>query len=578
MRTCPSQELIESYVAGGCSGDEYDSIENHATTCLDCHKRIEHARADLTNRNPSDMETVLCNPNETALKTTDDMPDIDSTKIISNTPSPISHSPSAEKEYEAIFEDYKIEGQIGEGGVGTVWKAIQLSTHRQVALKMLGRGSFVSDKARIRFEREVELTARLEHPNIARIYDSGLHRGMHYYTMELFEGEHLDRYIKLNELTQRQILELMLTVCQAVQYAHQRGVIHRDLKPPNIIVTKGDQAHILDFGLAKTYLEGDKTVTVSLDGDVAGTPAYMSPEQARGDMDALDTRTDVYSLGVILFNVLTDQWPYDISGSHYEVLKNIQEMEPALPSKIIKHFDSDIEAILLKTLAKDPAERYQSAAELAQDIQNRLDGLAITARSVDTLYLLKKMIVRHRKTSIVAGLVLLILLSTSFISVFYYYSARNAIKQLKSEQVAYIKKNEVLLTYTNQVLFETFLEQWFDEEARALVIAGAFMGQSKEKRAVTFLIDKRELSEKIEDIQKELEGNGAAFWHFILGEHYLKNNNKTAAIEAYQKSVEMRKTDSSLQDWFVNRARRKLDILLVEKMMSGSKSNQGNGG
>jgi len=173
------------------------------------------------------------------------------------------------------IEGYEVTRRLGEGGMGTVWCALQLSTRRDVALKLLGPGVFGSEKARTRFEREVELTARLEHPNIARVYDSGLHQGVYYYAMELIDGVPLDRYVKDQRLSLRQVLELMRTVCQAVQHAHQRGVIHRDLKPSNILVTEDGQPHVLDFGLAKSFLEEEEALAVSIEGEIAGTPAYM---------------------------------------------------------------------------------------------------------------------------------------------------------------------------------------------------------------------------------------------------------------------------------------------------------------
>jgi serine/threonine protein kinase len=478
---------------------------------------------------------------------------------------------ASDKDFESMFEGYKIIGQIGEGAFGTVWRALQLSTQREVALKVLGMGIFGSEKARVRFEREVELTARLEHPNVARIYDSGLHRGAYYYTMELFEGEHLDKYVINHELTQREILELVHMVCRAVQYAHQRGVIHRDLKPSNIIVTGDGEPHILDFGLAKTFLEGDKTVTVSVDGDVAGTPAYMSPEQAAGRLDAIDTRTDVYSLGVILFNILTNEWPYDLSGSRFEILRNIQEQEPTRPSKIIPHFDADIEAILLKTLSKKPNERYQSSAELAHDIQCWLEGLPIVARSVDTLYLLRKLIARHRAASIIVGLLLIIIVSNSFVSLSFYSRTLAARKESESLRTMSVETAKTTLALANQAVFQLFLESWHDGKiVRAKGMVGFFAPESLERIAAEFLLDPRALNEKEADFREKLSADQPFFSEFIIGEYHLKNNDKPAAIEAYERCLGTGRDVSEVDDWFKNRANLKLSELLNKDMPARS--------
>jgi len=294
------------------------------------------------------------------------------------------------------IEGYEVRGFLGEGGMGTVWRAVQLSTRRPVALKLLRAGGFASAKARLRFEREVELAARLEHPHIARVYESGLYQGVYYYAMELVEGVHLDQYAAEHALPQRQVLALMRTVCEAVQHAHQRGVIHRDLKPSNIMVTPDGQPHVLDFGLAKTLLEEDAHLAVSMDGDVAGTPAYMSPEQAAAKLNLIDTRTDVYSLGVILYRLLTNEFPHDLTGTRLEVLRRIAEEEVRRPRQFSKAVDKELEALLLKALAHDPEGRYPTAQALAEDIRNYLTGEPLTAKAPTTAYFLHKRLVKYR--------------------------------------------------------------------------------------------------------------------------------------------------------------------------------------
>ena len=280
---------------------------------------------------------------------------------------------SPDKRYPKI-EGYEITGLLGAGGMGAVYRATQLSTNRKVALKLLKGQALNSAKSQVRFEREVNLTARIKHPNIAKIYDSGSYRGVCYYAMDLIDGVHLDRYAKKRSLTQEQILELFRRICRALNHAHKKGIIHRDIKPSNILVTNNGQPHILDFGLAKTFLEGDSGMTISVEGEIAGTPAYMAPEQARGNIEELDTRTDVYSLGIILYRLLTGNSPHELTGSRYEIIKRIAENEVLPPSEFSKDIDPQLERLLLRALARDPDDRYLSAGDMADDIESFLCG------------------------------------------------------------------------------------------------------------------------------------------------------------------------------------------------------------
>jgi len=307
------------------------------------------------------------------------------------------------------IEGYEILGKLGEAGQGQVWRALQVSTSRQVALKVPRTRLISSEKILARFEREIEVAARLRHPNIARIHDSGIHHGMYYYAMDLVEGMHLDQYVKKHKLTIRQILELMRIICQAVQYTHQNGVIHRDLKPSNVVVTEDGEPFIVDFGLAKNLLEDDLNITVSGDGETCGTPAYMSPEQASGHTDKLDTRTDVYSLGVILFALLTGESPHDLSGTRYEVIRRISEERVRRPRKICPRIDKELELLLLKALDNDPDRRYVSAGGLAQDIENYLTGAPLIAGPPGAVYRLNKAIRRHK--ALVAGILAVLMVS-----------------------------------------------------------------------------------------------------------------------------------------------------------------------
>jgi formylglycine-generating enzyme required for sulfatase activity/tRNA A-37 threonylcarbamoyl transferase component Bud32 len=344
-------------------------------------------------------------------------------RVVEDTDSPMPPEPGASQAVPRL-EGYEIQHRLGEGGMGTVWMGIQLSTKRAVAIKFLSARAFQSERSQRRFAREVEICAKLEHPNIARIYDSGLRHGAYYYAMELVQGVSLDQYAKEHGLGQTQILELMKTVCQAIQHAHQRGVVHRDLKPSNIMVDSDGRPHIVDFGLAKSLLvdSEEKQLTVSIEGDVSGTPAYMSPEQAAGRPDQIDCRTDVFSLGVILYRLLVGQPPHDLSGSRYEVMRRIVENEIRPPRLFGASINADLEGLLRKSMALSPDDRYANAGELARDIENYLLGRPLIARKATAFYLLRKRIAQHRTAvalaaagTVVAGLVVLGLLPNGWL-------------------------------------------------------------------------------------------------------------------------------------------------------------------
>ena len=296
---------------------------------------------------------------------------------------------------EPNIAGYEIVGRLGEGGMGIVWEAVQLSTRRRVALKLLSAASLGSQRRRSRFVREVELAASLEHPSIARVYESGLDKGVYYYAMELVRGVPLDEYARQRQLTPDQILALAREVCLAVQHAHERGVIHRDLKPSNILVDKQGQPHILDFGLAK-LVDDDTGAALSIDGDVSGTPMFMSPEQAAGSSDQIDARTDVYTLGVIMYRLLTGTSPHDLTGSYLQVIRRVAEEEVRRPRAVDPKLDAEVEAIILKALSRQPADRYSSAGELAADIERYLAGAPISARPATLMYVGIKRLKRHR--------------------------------------------------------------------------------------------------------------------------------------------------------------------------------------
>ncbi|HMF12095.1 MAG TPA: serine/threonine-protein kinase, partial [Gemmataceae bacterium] len=265
-----------------------------------------------------------------------------------------------------FFGDHELLEEIARGGMGVVWKARQVSLNREVALKMILAGRFASAAEVERFRTEAENAANIGHPNIVPIYEVGECQGQHYFTMKFMGGGNLAQATKSDEWLigssagQRRAADLVQTVARAVHYAHQHGILHRDLKPANILLDAGGQPHVTDFGLAKR-IESAESLTQS--GALVGTPNYMAPEQARGRKD-LTVAADVYSLGAILFELLTCRPPFR-GETPIETVFQVLETAPIAPSSFNPNLDSDLEMICLKCLDKDPARRYSSAGALA---------------------------------------------------------------------------------------------------------------------------------------------------------------------------------------------------------------------
>lgn len=294
---------------------------------------------------------------------------------------------------------YVLHEEIGRGGMGVVYKALQVSTKRIVALKVVLAGSFASPSVRRRFKREVELAARLQHPSIVRVLESGRVEGQRYYAMDYVDGVPLDRYLSAAQPDRKTILKIFMQICAAVEYAHGHGVIHRDLKPANVLIDDEGVPHILDFGLAKAIdqAETDQTFVTraSGPGQVMGTLPYISPEQAAGTLEEIDARTDIYAIGVMLYESLTGSMPYPVTGRPTDILRRILEDSPAPPSSFPKRADSELDTIILKALEKEKERRYQTARDLGEDLRRHVEGEPLLARPPSSLYLLRKKLRKH---------------------------------------------------------------------------------------------------------------------------------------------------------------------------------------
>lgn len=550
MDVCLSQKLLERYLSGSCSEDELLTIEAHLTQCESCRKQVESTRSKIAAPNQSDMtktiDTTAAYGNSDKTRTYV-KEDEYATKIISQAPSSPDTSRTSDTPLDSMFEGYDIQDQLPLGGQAVVYKATQKATKRTVALKVLLQGPHASTRAQYRFEREVDLAASLQHPNIVTIYDSGIAKGQYYFAMQYIEGKPLDEYVESEKLSVRQIMGLFEKVCSGVAYAHQRGVMHRDLKPGNIMVDAKGEPHILDFGLAKLTDGSEQTspdmAMTSIPGKVIGTLAFMSPEQATAQPDKIDVRTDVYSIGIILYKILTDKFPYDVSGSMLAILRNIQEAEPIRPSTIIRRLNSEVEAILLKSLAKEPDRRYQSAAHLQQDIDYWLKGMPISAKADSSIYLLRKIITRHYYASAVVALLLVIVFGFSCFLYLLYGKYRVSNTSLKNTVESLNIQSAQFTKLALNVSFSDFLQAMQADRLRQRqnfirnYFTRYFPGGSREIKAANFLLDKRPLAEKVTDFRQEMATNEPLFTDFVIAEHHLKDGNQAEARKIYQKCL-----------------------------------------
>ncbi len=306
---------------------------------------------------------------------------------------------------DGLKDRYRIVDEIGRGGMGVVYKAEQVGLNRAVAIKTLRAGENATDDMIERFIREARAAGSLRHPNIVAVHDAGEVAGIRYFVMDFIEGESLHSIMKRGDIDVLESLKLIAKIARALCIAHARGIVHRDLKPANIILDPSREPHITDFGLAK-----DMSVEagLSMSGTIIGTPDYMSPEGASGLNRQIDKRSDIYSLGVILYELLTHTKPFK-GQTVYETINNVVKVSPPPPRKFNPNLGPDLDAICMKALEKDKTRRYQDMAELSDDIERYLRGEQIMARVPGFFEMIRRRLIG--KGAIVALILIAMLLS-----------------------------------------------------------------------------------------------------------------------------------------------------------------------
>jgi len=438
----------------------------------------------------------------------------DETVLASPTPGKVQ---AVVGEMRISLPGYSLKRRLSGGGQGVVYEAIQESTKRRVAVKIVRGGPVANPENRKRLERGVRVLGQLHHANIVGIVDSGVVEGCMYYVMEYVTGVALDDFIAQQRTTsfdlnasgssgasgsrtrrskaevraERQAMHRLLTVfakiCEALDAAHVKGILHRDIKPANILVDQRAEPHLLDFDLAKIldggFMPDEEFTAMTVSGEFLGSLRWASPEQVERRPAGIDLRTDVYSLGVVLYEMLTGQFPYPVVGTRREIEDNILHAEPKKPRSIRRAIDDELETIVLKCLSKEPARRYRSAGDLATDVRSYLNGDPISAKRDSGWYMLKKLAARHRATTLVAASVIAILLSSLTYVFFAWRASEDANRQKEAERkksAMTAADSEDLARRANLAIGERqflwFLAEWdagrFDRARRAAVPFG----------------------------------------------------------------------------------------------------------